>query len=512
MAWYDLADDGDGNAEMMVRQEYFPPSDPRILSGLFAQPTNQIRYSWDMDNNRTWDYKLDLVGRYQMDTVVNFDSLAIETLPYDDFPDWVTQRSWDAAFFVAAENGGEWSSEGIYDWAGNQGFVDGERVYSPLRDVYMTGILEEQPREYYRDISEGYRGEYSFEFSNQPYLYFSPIDRSLHLLGVDWGMWNVDGVRQVVYEDMNRDGYLDGWHDFVEERLERSLVFAPPFLIYADLQGVRMIRTESPLSLFETLPPGNHDEWLSLARDLRSHERDFAPGDLLVMFQQFEGAAVQISGVTLRDFRFTEPGFRFVLEPSAGAQPAFSGELALPGLEDVAWPALIAYEGQLTAVPLTLPSLYFDTDSLSTVPKTLRELETSLLRIPLDNQGLEDTGALTVTAHLRRGQEQVVLTTTLSTVPGQGQATAQFDWAPPSPGLWDVSFALVGSDYESGGPSPAAQVAVASAGRASWWDLVMLDSAPGFMWAIGILLASAALAAAVVGLLIGRALLRQVEG
>ena len=507
MAWYDLAEDRDGNAELMVRQEYFAPFEPRILYGSFAQPTNQIRYSWDMDNNRTWDYKVDLVGRYELDSVVEFEDLALKTVPYDQFPYWVTERPWDAAFFVAAEGGAGWSSEGIYDWAGNQGFVGGQRVYSPLRDVYMTGRMEEPPREYYRDITEGYRGEYAFTFGSQPYLYFGPVDRSLHLLGAEWGMWKVDGVEKIIYEDVNEDGFIDRWEHFVGDHLDRSLIFVPPYLVYSTDREVRMVRTETGLSLFETLPPRNHEEWLALADKLRTHGQDYAPGDFAAMLDQFDEAVLVISGAAVRDFRFAEAGFRFVLEPTSAFRFQTEGGLELPGIAARDRSYLVSYDGALSATPLTQPALRLDAGGVATEPAPPQELEIGQVIVPVYNGGLEDAGEVVVMATFEQPSAQETLTTTVALVPGEGSARAQFEWVPPSPGAWDVTFVLgPGSPVAQGSAPASAVLEVEPADRVAALDLVRLDSAPAARWALAGLFLAVLLSAMVTGLLLWRSL------
>lgn len=505
MTWYDLADDGDGNAELMVRQEYFPPFDPRILFGTFPLPTNDIRYSWDMDNNRTWDYKIGLVGRYPIDTVVEFDDCAIKTVPYDQFPYWVTERSWDVAFFVAAEGGGGWSSEGIYDWAGNQGFVDGQRVYSPLRDVYMTGVIAKQPRAYYQDITEGYRGEYSFEFGSQPYLYFSPIDHSLHLFGAEWGMWNVDGTEQIIYEDLDKDGYTDKWQYFIGEQPERSLAFEPPYLVYWDDNQVRVASTETGPSLFETLPPRNHEEWLALGERLATHQREYAPGDFLAMLNQSTDAQITLVQAGFRDWRLTEKGFRFVLEPQPSFQIQAQGDMSLPGILGNERAYLVEYDGNLLATPLTPPSLRLDADSVVTDPAPPQELEVAQLAVPIYNYGLEDARDVAVRATFQQLALNATMTTTVALVPGAGSAQAQFEWAPTAPGTWDVAFALgPGSPVAQGSATASAALEVAPADRVTTLDLIQLDSAPSVIWALGALFLAVLVAAAMAGLLFWR--------
>ena len=54
-------------------------------------------------------------------------------------------------------------------------------------------------------------------------------------------------------------------------------------LLYAGDGQVRLTQASTAPSLFETLPPRNHEEWLGLGQQLETHRRDLAPGDLKAM-------------------------------------------------------------------------------------------------------------------------------------------------------------------------------------------------------------------------------------
>jgi len=506
MAYYDIAKDDDGYPELFVRLEYFSAQDSRILSGTYPESRMQAAYSWDMDNNRSWDYKVDLAGSFLPNAVVDFADFSLTTVPYVSLPSWVTAKSWDAAIFIAAEDGGRWSSEGLYEWTVNMGMEkDGTRVPSPLRDYYLTGVHVSPPIDVYRHLSPGMRGEYSFEFADRPFVYFSPIDRVLHLVGADWGLWQVDEVKRVVYENCVQDDWIDRWAYYEGEELKRALAVSLPFLIYWDESQVWLSQSDVPPEVFRTLPPRDYAEWLELGSKLQIQERDFEPGDFLSMVRQFAGSSVEISGATVRDYRFTEQGFRFVLEPTSQSQLQTEGGLDLPGIADVARPYLVEYDGTLSATPLTPPALRLDAVGVATEPAPPRELEIGQLIVPVYNGGLEDAREVVVMATLEQPSAQETLTTTVALVPGEGSAQARFDWAPDLPGEWNVAFTLgSGSPVAQDSATAFAVLEVEPAERVAALDLVRLDSAPAVGWALAGLFLAVLLSAMVTGLLLWR--------
>ncbi len=498
-AFYDLAADRDGYPELMIRMEYSRSNAP---DRQFRQPMQMIRFSWDQDNNQSLDYKLGLYGRHEIIQLVTFPDFAVRTVPYPEYPDWVIGRNWDAAFFVAVEAGRYWSTEGIYEGSDRE-----------WRDSYITGLTNEPSLARTQDTRQGLRLEYTPQLLQQAWLYFSPIDCKLHLRHAWGGVWNIDDVQRVRFEDLDGDGYLDQWtltvgseeiEDSEEgeeeqqapEQLVKSLQVVEGFLVYGDKQRAKLIHSQTSPSLFETLPPRNHAEWLALGKQLDRHRQDFAPHDFLGMMGQFRGPTTEIEGSSLEDFRLTEDGFRFVLN----LQPGFrvvSDENAV----DVAHLAdgvyLVTYDGVFRAQALTPPHI---TGEISCEPPVPQQMAWVTIQAVLHNDGLRDVQSLPVRLYAaREGGEPFLLKETQVAVPGGGDHARVYDWPPREPGRWTV---WVEADAAEAVPAGVQLGSVVSLG-------VEVQPAPmpdmfrptgrydgvGLTWPVALLLARAGLAA-----------------
>src|SRR5262249_12331485 len=129
-AFYDLAGVNDGYPDLSIRQEFLGPNDTFFNRGRFDLPIQNIRYSWDQNHDHSWDYRLTLMGRNQLDTPTMVGPFSVETVPYDTYARWVADKNWDIAELVAGEPG-RWTSEGIYESGLNE---------LVLRDRYVSGV------------------------------------------------------------------------------------------------------------------------------------------------------------------------------------------------------------------------------------------------------------------------------------------------------------------------------------------------------------------------------------
>jgi hypothetical protein len=504
---YDLAMDTDSYPEMAIRMEYWGPGDERIHYGYANTPLNNIRYSWDQDNDRSWDYKIGLAGRRPIDAIKEFSDFAVQTIPHDEFPYWATEYPWDAIQFVHVEGSERyWTSEGIYQWG----------IDRSLWLEYMLGRVEIPEFHSYESIGPGLRGEYSMfrEGGLQPRLYFSPVDSKLHLLGAQKGLWNIDDKEKLVYENADQDLYIDRWSHYIGEEVDKSLIFSSPFLIYIDRHQhqVKVVESETPFSLFETRPPRNHQEWLELAGSLETHGSDIESTDFSELFDRFNGAKIEISGVAFRDFRHTDDGFRFVLEPRPAIRVDQAADAYLSALEDAEQAYVVVYDGRLSARPLVPASLRVDISDVASTLSQVNALEITRFTVPVYNLGQEDAYNIDLAAHFRkRGGQTVIATTTVALVPAEGSAEAQFEWTPRSGGVWDLVVAIngdVSSDEQVGYGSydspDRSSINVLPAQSISWQSLLQLDAGPSFSWLIGVLLLATIIAALSVALLVMR--------
>ncbi len=429
--FYNLAGVDDGYPDLAIRFEDYHAADPYFIQGTFDEPIVEIEYTWDQDHlrqpDKSWSYMVGLVGRHKIDSVVELPDLKMRTVPYDQAPTWVTEHNWDAGTFVAVEQPPLWTSEHIYTWTVFR------TVSGDLRNNYITGEMTEEPTKNYQDIDPGLRGEYNFNLAGRPLLYFSSIDRKLHLLTAQYGVWRINESTAVRYGNLSGGDYIDSWQLFEGERLARQLYAAPKFLVYGDDQQVRVKAVDYQAELFRTLPPRTHDEWASLGAQLRNAQRDFAPGDLGALVDQFSGSETQLSGASMRNYRQDgKNSFRFVLE----LQPGFKvqGEDLLGVQNLLPGTYVVNYNGAFHLERATPPAI-----SATLANVTLSKLQPTALRIGLHNAGSEDlSGAiLELQATSPQGYVTTVTTQTIS-LPAQTTITTTVQWAAQDVGEWTL--------------------------------------------------------------------------
>ena len=518
-AYYDLAGDRDGWPELVIRSEYADAHDVVFLEGRFQEPIQMMRYSWDQDNDNGWDYSLCLVGRHTQNDVVSFADFSVCTIQYERYARWVTEQLWDTAVLVEAEGFRYYSSEGIYE-----GFI------RSWRDLYVTGLTDEPDLSDLVNVRLGLRQEYAPWFNRQLALYFGPIDRRLHLRGATVGFFNPDDVHLVGYADLDGDGYLDQWTFTVHPQPEtpaegepeqevvhkeaametplKSLQWSHGYLLYGDAERVKAVRAQVPHSLFETLPPRDHEEWLALGEQLTNYHKDFAADDFLGMMAQFQGPTTEIAGAQMEDFRLTEDGFRFVLHLHAGFR-VLGDENGLGVANLPAGSYLVRYAGAFQVQPLTQPYITLPPGELVCDPAAPQQLDWVTIRAVLHNSGLRDCRSLPVRLYAaHEGGAPLLLAEERVAVPGEGAYVWAYHWAPPKPGRWTV---WVEADESQAVPGETALGAMArlelEVEPAPMPQLFAPREAYDgirFTWPVALLLGSAGLAAmAALGLILG---------
>jgi hypothetical protein len=437
MAYYDLAADSDGYPELHIRLLHQEEADQNRDN--LPVPVNEIRWSWvqQAQGGLVWDYKLGLAGRHALDQIVDFPDFSYRTIPYRELPTWVMNRDWDYGTFVARESDLQRSAEGIYQWA-------------PVETLefdalgYLSGRVVANLDKAFLEMPFGWRGEFAPEMHSKPYVYFSPIDRKLHLVGSERGIWNLDNFAEIHYRDQDRDSFLDEWRFLEGGVLSQELHHDPKsgYLIYASDGEVLIKQASVSPSLFTTQPPQSNDEWLAFEKQLEEHQRKIVPGNFKAMLEQFSGPLTRIDSASIRDYRPTAEGFRFVLVLDEGfsATGEGPGDL-LDGLTADSY--LVTYEEGSFAVELLSParpriregSIRSDTPT----PLALHHLKVS---VTLENIGREDRLALPVRAFARpKGSDSPqLLEQQVVDLLGSSESQLQFIWAPPRPGVWEVYF------------------------------------------------------------------------
>ncbi|HEX5415067.1 MAG TPA: hypothetical protein VFZ25_05330 [Chloroflexota bacterium] len=442
-AFYDLAQRDDGYPDLQIRVVNWNPEDAAFLCpGCPADENTQlVRYTWDQNHTHSWTYKLDLVGHHVIDTVVRFPGLVFRTIPYHQLPTWVSGNSWDATAFVAVETTQPyWTSEGVYEWD----------APTELWTHYVTGLENKPPDDFYQSIAVGFRGEYDLAPRPQPHLYFSPVDRKLHLEDAQGGVWNLNGSREIRYENLGGN-YLDRW-TLVDSGVEQAtLALVSGQLVLADGNGVGIKRVDDPAARFTVAPPTDHAGWTHL-RDLVEQNRpSFAPDDFRAMFGQFAGPAQELPGATLWDFRATTDGFRFAL-----GLPA-AGPVGVPWAARLsAGNYVVSYRAQSGYAIQPLKPAALRVEPVTIVGQSPTALQPVVLETTVRNPGNADAENQEIRFTARRaGQSARDLGADTVAILANGSARARVTWTPPSAGAW-----LIQATTTGGAASPPATVEI----------------------------------------------------
>jgi hypothetical protein len=493
-AWYDWAGDRDRRPEGSIRVVYYPADDPNLLTGLFQTPYNLIRYSWDQDNDGSWDYKLGMLGKFPAETVVHFPEFDLNVLSYDELPAWVISRPWGPVFFVASEKTQTYG-EGIYVWDPNgSGWGGIEAYFAGLRSALANeGASGPQPP----PIDEGFRGDYNFALFDQPWLYVSPIDHELHLERATGGVWNIDGEREMRYLDLDGNGRFDGWQVWSSGAIVSQLYQIPGGLLYSDERQTLFQPAELPDVLLRTLPPTNHDEWQALNTQLGALRQEGDPGDLRAIFERFGGTTTTVALGPLASFRRDGGAAHFVLKASDEATRAALA--ALTGVRPERGPLVVSLaNGRWATSPATFtaPSITIDvgeTTALSSVPVRVTVANDATLDI--DGASIRVTAVSANGAMIPVGLQEIAIA-------GGSRQTFDLSWAPPSPGTWRIEVTIIrtGVDARTGArlvlasfsqpvdARPPPPLAASTASRLGWTGSLpgRLAVALGFVLLVGV--------------------------
>ena len=429
--WYDIADDRDHTPELAIRSIYYPSNDPLVVNGRISRPINNIRYSWDQNNDGKWDYKLGLLGNHIIDSVVAFPEFSLQTISYSDLPDWVVDRSWGVGIFVSADSI-KAQGEGIYEWDAPAWLAEGYfagRTTDPKPPTADEPLTTANTR--FQTILPGYRGEYRIDFNQRVRLYFSPIDRKLHLFGAERGMWNIDGRQMIYYADSDGDGYFDRWQVRNGDSVIEQLDVTATHLVYTTERGTTIKAIQPIHPLFETDPPTDNLTWLTLSQQIKRGVGDGIPPTIEAMVSSIAGEQWQIEDAQVTQFRPTVRGFRFVLDVLDGQtikRSPFGSEVH-PGRY------VITYDGAWHIAqigPTTIQA------AIST--SVLEQLQQSTLSVHLTNEGLQDISQATldIIATSPLGDSATVISTTVELLSGV-PVTTVLHWSPPLAGSWTLT-------------------------------------------------------------------------
>lgn len=425
--FYDLASDSDRFPELQVRAVSWPANDFYFLQGASSQPYQLIRYSWDQENATTWRYAVGLIGRHEIDSAVTLADYEVETIPYELFPTWVVERPWDMAVFSEYTGKTYFTSEGDYSVS----YLEATRFAE-----YYSGLSASMPAPGMTP-NVGFKMEWAPDHSRQPYLYFSPIDRRLHLMGASGGAWTVSENQSIRYANLDGDDYLDRWEWVVDGQIAKSLYVLNDFIMQFENNSISLQRTQAPKHLFITLPPTNHEEWLRLSADLAQNQLTFASDDLAAMAAQFGEPFAAVNGLSIRDFRMVDDGFRFILSLADGFEVSGEDVLGVVGLAPGEY--AVTYDSTFHVQPLTPAAIRAEV-----IRREIDGLHVQFgshnLRVVVRNEGLEDASHVRVRASMVEPEgEELLSEIKILTVLAGETAAVNFPWAPDSPGHWTVN-------------------------------------------------------------------------
>jgi hypothetical protein len=304
-AFYDLAGDRDCVAELKLRTVTVDYD--RRVDSLVSY--NEIRYSWAQFDNAI-NYRLYLIGQVFFNQPQPYAQYNVTHVPYSRLPQFVRDSVWRGAAFAEAEV------------PISQGFMEGlyeNLFYTPaLRAVLLSRRGFDLP-ERYLPAYLGLREEYDLTtFNRVPRLYFSTIDRRLHLEGARRGVvifaadqtdalpgfdFNRDHLRlgtlplyrHTEYYDSNGDGFADVWTYHENDRVVSQLAVRPGVALFSvgSTVYVKTLPADFRFVEWRAAPPATTAEWqvlqsrlaptLANRRALNDLQGIFAdlPGDIL---------------------------------------------------------------------------------------------------------------------------------------------------------------------------------------------------------------------------------------
>jgi len=435
-AFYDLGDVNDGWPDMSIRFLKTLPHEAPTVS--IPDHINVVQLAWDQFHAHNWTYSLNLVGNQPIRDVIRFPDFAVNAISPEDLPSWVAEQDWRAATFVEVDVPNYWTSERVYEYS-----VDFERNVVPYR--YLTGLITDPPNEVFEKIDPGFRGEYVLDMDGPARLYFSPVDRRLHLLGATSGVWNLGEGRELRYDSLGTE-YTRRWVLKESGIVNAELYLADAHLIYASTGGIRigeLVDSSVPNLLTH---PQNHEQWLAMGELVQQQGADeFEPDDFERMFEQAAVTVFGLRSATVSDFRPTPAGFELVTDITtvppnidwlAGRRPGtyvisyrdgkgFSARPARPATMELGAPIPVgesATAGSETPITITVRNL-----------------------------GDLDAAGVRVTAYAGMPNEQMQpIGSTRIDIPANESREARIVWVPNTAGSWSVRARIVASD--SSGP------------------------------------------------------------
>jgi 4-amino-4-deoxy-L-arabinose transferase-like glycosyltransferase len=443
--FYDMAGDGDGIPELLVRVEGYAEDD--VYSPISGRPFSSVRFSWDQDNDGAWEYTMNLHGMLDLATeTIMVDTIPIVSVPYAALPERVLSKTWDHITFISHMKGGFVGMEGIYIWG----------MPYTLRDEYFSGMLDEPPLDTFQQIPAGYRGEVALKPGLRARLYFSPIDCALHLVDAAFGIWNLNDHVQVLYENLDEDAYIDHWRYVRDGQVEQALYVAADYLVYraSDKIAIKRLHNLTLERPPEIVPPHNSATWSALAASLEGYPcaldmstvevSDADTYDFAAMFAQYGDPDWMVEGAGLRDLQYDPQSIRFVLDllPDFHAHGTGGPQLeGAPGSGDLQRASVgVIYNRGAGFEVVSLRSPRPVVESVTVAPDPLVESVPAVVEalVKADGDAIQ-TLSVPITLYVQSEVGDPVALDTMSlTLRADESKWVHFSWLPESAGPWRI--------------------------------------------------------------------------
>jgi hypothetical protein len=338
------------------------------------------------------------------------------------------------------------SNEGIYDWSSDQ---------VGLR--YLFGLADEPDLSGFETIPRGLRGEYRYRREYEPVLYFSPLDKRLHLLYAEGGLWNL-GEGQILHEYNSNGGpYIDSWVVArPETRVQReyarssialqSLHALKDYFLYSDVKGNIVLKNvQYTPSLFTLRPPTDQRSWQAFRQRLQPFEgQEPSPENLRAWLEGLEGSSLEIRGGFIKKVESSDDEFWFTVYLEPGFETTGDVGLDLQGLEPGDY--LVTFQDGFYIRPFIAVKPQFVPGTFTVHPSPAIELQPLQIDATIYNPGLVALDDLAIrllatsqNPELPEGLASIQIADTKIHLDAGHSTPLHFPWIPPVAGTWHVT-------------------------------------------------------------------------
>jgi hypothetical protein len=320
--FYTLSGQATGLPNLVIRVDWSPVATLQglgvkrptpLANALLRRGRETVRYSWaDHMGNQEFTYKVGMAGPRVIAarTAIMSGATTIVAPSYRAFPASVIGHPWPVVTFVATGAGAYRTSEGVYQWGA--GAVGTAFTYGTSAQPDL-GAFSHLPR--------GMRGEYRVgPAARRPWLYASPIDGRLHLLGAVAGLMEVSPDLRLVERNLSGGLYIDDWRLMTRGGRTVSRVDALDgrVLLYGGPSGVRITAAAFTPAAFTILPPTSPSSWAAFVSRTAPYQSGFDPLHLGQWTTSFHGPSLQAAHGSVSTVVLTPSGFEAVVTVGPG--------------------------------------------------------------------------------------------------------------------------------------------------------------------------------------------------